>query len=417
MKATTTKAPSNKAASSHPFDLDELLQLATQADAILTAQRDELLLPSKSKQAPRYSSSQLAEMLNINSRHLRYLVSKQGNEGESNLPIGTHNINGQRRMFSLEEARTWIQTYGPYEARPQGQRAACIAVVNFKGGSTKTTTAFNVAQGLTLRGRKVLLVDLDPQGSATTLTAHHPSLEIAPEETIGVAINNFSEFTPEDVMHLPKKTYWDGLDIIPSNPSLFNAELYIPQLMGSVNWWSIINDVLEPLREQYDVIVFDTPPSLSYLTLNAIVASDGLIMPIPTENLDYASSVAFWALLTETFGNLKELGYEKNFSFLSVLPARVEANNVSSNLMRNWITMTYGKYIAPVEIPKSTVNSNASANYKTVYDIERYEGSAKTLYRLRDAWEIYVNFIDENICTKFWGLPSNIVKTKTKNKE
>jgi len=362
-----------------------------------------MLEPHPRKNSPRFSGAQLAALCGIEATQVPYLAKR------GDLPSGTHEGNGKRRTFSLVEARQWIAQLSKFAQRPAGVKGATISVVNFKGGSTKTTTAFNLAQGLTLRGRRVLLVDLDPQGSATTLTGLLPAAEVLEEHTVGpVTYPPLSE-APKDLRYAVQSTYWDGLDLIPAAPQLFNAEIFLPMHSRDpdIAWWDIINRAIDPLREDYDVIIFDTAPALSYLAVNAVIASDGLLMPIPPENLDYASSVAFWSLLSETIGALKRnRGYEKDFAFMRVLLSRVDSQLFSATVVRDWIIRTYGPYVLPVEIPKSPVSTVGAVQFQTVYDISRYEGSMKTYAKIRDAYDRFVEMIDQSVVTSVWGVNS-----------
>ena len=278
-------------------------------------------------------------------------------------------------------------------------------MVNFKGGSTKTTTAFNLAQGLTLRGRRVLIVDLDPQGSATTLTGMLPAAEVMEEHTVApITYPPLSE-APKDVRYAVQPTYWDGLDIIPAAPHLFNAEIFLPihSRDPDIAWWNILNQAIDPLRDDYDVIIFDTAPALSYLAVNAVIASDGLLMPLPPDNLDYASSVAFWNLLSETLGALKNSrGFEKDFAFMRVLLSRVETKSIASSVVKDWIIRTYGQYVLTVEIPKSQAASVGAVQFGTVYDIAKYDGAAATYQKIRDAYDIFVEMIDQSVVATVW---------------
>ena len=385
------------------FSLTALTDLAESANDVLEGLRSKMLEPHPRKNSPRFSGAQLAALCGIEATQVPYL-SKRGD-----LPSGTHEGNGKRRTFSLVEARQWIAQLSKFAQRPAGVKGATISVVNFKGGSTKTTTAFNLAQGLTLRGRRVLLVDLDPQGSATTLTGLLPAAEVLEEHTVGpVTYPPLSE-APKDLRYAVQSTYWDGLDLIPAAPQLFNAEIFLPMHSRDpdIAWWDIINRAIDPLREDYDVIIFDTAPALSYLAVNAVIASDGLLMPIPPENLDYASSVAFWSLLSETIGALKRnRGYEKDFAFMRVLLSRVDSQLFSATVVRDWIIRTYGPYVLPVEIPKSPVSTVGAVQFQTVYDISRYEGSMKTYAKIRDAYDRFVEMIDQSVVTSVWGVNS-----------
>ena len=211
---------------------------------------------------------------------------------------------------------------------------------------------------------------------------------------------------PKDLRYAVQGTYWDGLDIIPAAPHLFNAEIFLPihSRDPKVAWWDILNKAIDPLRDDYDVIIFDTAPALSYLAVNAVIASDGLLMPIPPDNLDYASSVAFWNLLSETLTALKvSRGYDKDFAFMRVLLSRVDSNSVAASVVKDWIIRTYGQYVLTVEIPRSQVSSVGAVQFGTVYDISRYEGAARTYAKVRAAYDTFVEMIDQSIVSSIWA--------------
>ncbi len=380
-------------ASAQRFTLPALVALADSANAILEGLRSKMLEPHPRKRPPTFTGAQVATLCGIDSKQITYLAKR------GDLPPGTHTGNGRRRTFTLVEARQWIARLSKIPERPPGARGATLSIVNFKGGSTKTTTAFNLAQGLTLRGRRVLLVDLDPQGSATTLTGLLPAAEIMEEDTVGPITYPPLEQAPKDLRYAVRETYWDGLDIIPAAPHLFNAEIFLPihSRDPDIAWWDILNRAIEPLRADYDVIIFDTAPALSYLAVNAVIASDGLLMPIPPDNLDYASSVAFWNLLSETLGALKRnRGYEKDFAFMRVLLSRVPTGQFSASIVRDWIIRTYGAYVLTVEIPRSDVSSLGAVQFGTVYDV------ARSYEKVRDAYDRFVEMIDESIMSAIW---------------
>ena len=383
------------------FSLANLESLSESANNVLDGLRNKMLEPHPRKKAPVFTGAKLAELCGIEATQVPYLAKR------GDLPPGTHEGNGKRRSFSLVEAREWVGKLSKIPKRPAGGRAATIAVVNFKGGSTKTTTAFNLAQGLTLRGRKVLLVDLDPQGSATTLTGMLPAAEIMEEHTVGpITYPPLSE-APKDLRYAVQTTYWDGLDIIPAAPHLFNAEIFLPihSRDPDIHWWALLDKSIDPLRDDYDVIVFDTAPALSYLAVNAVIASDGLLMPIPPDNLDYASSVAFWTLLSETLGSLqRNRGFNKDFAFMRVLLSKVDSTSMSASIVKDWIVKTYGPYVLPVEIPTSKVTGIGAVQFGTVYDISKYDGAAKTYAKIRDAFDAFVEQIDQSILTTIWGI-------------
>lgn len=147
-----------------------------------------------------------------------------------------------------------------------------IAILNQKGGCGKTTTAVNLSTALALNGKRVLLVDIDPQGNATTTFG---ILKSELEKTIYTTLTG-KNLIGEAII----PTGIERLDIVPSNISLSGAEI---ELSGEIGFHSILNENLENVKESYDYILIDVPPSLGVLTINSLVASDSVIIPIQAE--------------------------------------------------------------------------------------------------------------------------------------
>lgn len=348
------------------------------------------------KSAPNVSSTDLCALCGIEKHAMTYRLTK----GE--LPHGTLSSAGHRRSFTIAEAREWVRAHRTPALRPAGKPGCVVALGNFKGGSTKTTTAMTLAQGLSLRGHSVLAIDMDPQASMTQLFGILSDAEVDENETLA----NLFLGDESLVDYAIKPSYWSGIDLIPASSSLFNAEFALPARQmkdRQFQFWDVLNSALAEARQRYDVIVVDTPPALSYLTINAFLAADGLVVPVPPGSLDFASSAHFWALFGDLARGLEsKSGVAKTYDFIHVLLSRVNTQDAASGLVRQWIAEVYGDKVLPVVIPQSAVTSFASAMFGTVYDLEKYEGSRKTFERAKEAYDAFCDLIEHSI-QQFWA--------------
>lgn len=147
-----------------------------------------------------------------------------------------------------------------------------IALINNKGGVGKTTSCLNIGVALSLLGKKVLLVDIDPQGNLTDAFININQLQYT--------IKDLLEGNISDINQVIKLNVKQNIDLIPSNNLLNGTE---EKLLNKMSRETILKRILEPIKNNYDYILIDCPPSLNLLVLNSLTASNEAIIPIATE--------------------------------------------------------------------------------------------------------------------------------------
>ena len=384
--------------------LREVASFADTLEAYTDNLRDLILAPRPRKVAPCYTIGELAEMCSLTRQQIQYLATK----GDARLPTGTLNGSGRSRTFTLPEARTWIKMASDiYQTTlaegDEAFRGKIMATAQLKGGSTKTTTTVCLGQALSLRGRKVLLIDLDPQGSATELCGLYAEKEVSGEDTVLPYI--YDQNVEGGLSAKVQSTYWDGLDIIPGHTFLYGAEFLLPARQKTVQgyrFWAVLREGLEPLRAQYDYILIDTSPSLSYMNLNALLAADALIMPMVPENLDFISSLTFWRLFSDVAEDFLPYEEDKVYECISILLSKVDfGKNSSAPVVRQWAQSAYGRWLDPFEIPASSVMSGGALSFATALDVVSTRSIAKSLNRVKEPMMQYAKWLDD-MFVKSW---------------
>lgn len=192
-----------------------------------------------------------------------------------------------------------------------------ISVVNEKGGVGKTVTVINLAAGLTLRGKNVLVVDMDPQLNATKGLGHH-----AGENTLSV-YDVIKLGSPVSADSAISRTPWKHLDLLPSHVDLSGIEIELATKIGRENR---LKRALEPVIDRYDFVLLDTPPSLSLLTVNVLSCAREVLIPCQTHPYAYAAIDE----LLETITIIKE-EINSRLEVLGVVPTFFDCRTKISN--------------------------------------------------------------------------------------
>jgi chromosome partitioning protein len=380
--------------------LEEISDFADVVTDYASELRDQILAPRPRKAAPMFTTGEVGELCGLTRQQVQYLATK----GDGVLPGGQSTGPGRSRsrLFTLAEARNWVQQVSeiyqtPLVAGLSEFEGKVLVTSQLKGGSAKTTTTMCLAQGLSLRGRKVLVIDLDPQASLSELCGLYAEKEVFPDDTVLPYI--YDQKIEGGLLGKVQKTYWDGLDIIPAHTELVGAEYHLPAMqmkLSGFKFWQVLRDGLAPLRKHYDYIILDTSPSLSYLNLNALLAADAMVMPMVPENLDFFSSLSFWRLFSDVAKSFIKYETNKKYDFVSVLLTRVNYSNTSAApVVRTWAQGAYRHWLSQFEVPASSVMSSGALAFTTVFDISSSHSQAKSLARIKQPLVDYCRWVDD----------------------
>ena len=391
------------ASSQKPLMTDVIAGDGAALSAELLAMREALFPPVSKKSLRSFSSVEAGKLIGIADAYLRQL--SLGGKGPQPV-IGA----GGRRSYTLDQIndlRVALEEGSKgkrYVPRRRGnEHCQVMAVVNFKGGSGKTTTAAHLAQYLALHGYRVLAVDLDPQASLTALHGYQPEYDIQPNQTMYAAVRYDEERLPlKDVI---RKTYFPGLDLIPGNLELMEYEHDTPRALAERDaepFFGRVATALVAVEADYDVMILDCPPQLGFLTLGALCAATGLLITVHPQMLDVMSMCQFLLMASDILKVVQSSGGDLDYDFIRYVVTRFEPADAPQTQMVAFVRSLFRERVLNSTMVKSTAVSDAGLSKQTLYEVGRENFSKQTYDRAVESLDA-MNGEIERLIAQAWG--------------
>lgn len=426
---------------SDPIDTTRFAKAATFA----AKGRDDLAkrghAPDGEKRLRRFSTWEVCRyLIPVATSHLRRVLKAhpelpQGHGEGGSKWFTLEDILTLRNFFAAEGAAD--REYLPY--RPKGQPAKIMAVANFKGGVGKTSTTTHLAMSAALDGYKVLAIDLDSQGSLTSIMGGKVDDEwqtafplMAKDYAMNVEAENklrtrngqaplpldetLSEARNVNARDLIQSTHWPNIDLIGAQLNLYWAEFQVPvwrmQLRSWALWDALSNALSgEGILDEYDIILIDTPPALGYLTINALAAADILLVPLGASFLEFDSTGRFFDMLYSTFASIEdgenavrrrdglpEMKFE--WDAVRAIVTRFDANQQTD--LANVIQAYFGDFMTTYRQEVTAMVGQAGEHVNGIYEADYRDFNRDTYIRGRETFDRTWAEVKEVLLGTWW---------------
>jgi chromosome partitioning protein len=379
---------------------------------LLSAQLQQLrtrMYPPKSEKILRpFLTNEVSKLTSIPDSTLKLMSS----EGRGPIPSRLENNHRVYTLAQVNELRELFAKQKPGEAlrflprRRPGEHLQVLAIANFKGGSAKTTTSVHLAHYLALHGYRVLALDLDPQASLSALFGAQPEVDVGANETIYAALR-YDDAERRPIREVIRKTYFDGIDLIPGNLEVMEYEHETPRVLANKSssgaiFFERLKLALTDVDQDYDVVILDTPPSLGFLTLSAIYAATSMIITVHPAMLDVASMSQFLLMMGDLINVLNESGAQLDQDFIRYLVTRHDPNDAPQSQVVAMLRHLFGADVLLPTAVESTAVEAAGLAKRSVYELEMGQIGRDTHKRAREAVDA-VNEAIVRLINSSWG--------------
>jgi len=387
-----------------PLSSERPSALATDISERLNAAIREHLLsafaPDNTKTLREFSAPEAAELLGVSGQFMRKVHS------EGTIPEPAESRGG-RRYYTAQElwnARLTLEQSSRKKGRYVPRRTVeeklqVWQLMNFKGGSSKSTTTIHLAHYFTLRGYRVLVVDLDPQGSLTSMCGISPEIEFD-----GLTVYDAIRYeNPVPMADVVVPTYFPGLSLAPARLMLseFETESAVHS-NPEQPFFLRIRNALSQVEQDFDLVLMDSPPQLGFLTIAGMAAASSLIVPLTPSMLDVSSTAQFLELAGAYMEVIEDAGASLDYDHFKFLITRDEPTDIPSQQLTSFMRALFQDRVMSSTALKSTAISDATMLKQSIYEVVRSEMTRSTYDRAKNSMDAVGQEV-ERMIHDAWG--------------
>ena len=384
--------------------VDQVAAFRNVAEVLRAAQQVAIEVenaPERRKTLRGFTAAECASLLDLTLPELRALAAKLP---DAPPPRGRFTF---AQLDVLRRKGRAAPPDGPLRRRAGKDPLATVVFTNFKGGSAKTTSSVHFAQYMALAGYRVLLADLDSQGSATAQFGFDPSSEAGPDGCFAAWTTARDEGREIDAGSLCRRTYWPTIDLMPAGAALAAAEDSLARRAADGEaqeplYFEEFSAFMAALPDRYDVVVVDTRPDVNMLMTAALHAASGIVVPTRASMTDLASTGEYFAHLASYAGDYAgAFGRGLPMRFARILITAFDPTDRSQEALLALAQERFGDMVLARPFLHSRIIGTAGLGKETLYEYE--PSTDRAAYQRALASVNAVNRLIEREVLRAWG--------------